>query len=172
MKNKYELFYKMMLRACDNMNNLLEKAEGYLAESGVGEEEILSARLAPDMYDFKRQVQIFSDNAKGGVARLAGVDAPKFEDSEKTILELKERIKKTKEFLQSMDIEKVEDIENRRISMGWMPSGMYFEGPEYLENFIFQNSLFHLSTAYNILRNKGVKIGKMDFIGKMEMKQG
>lgn len=170
MKEEYKFVYHALLRACDSCLHLLQKGADFAKEKG-SEEEVLNARLAPDMFPYIRQVQIFSDNVAGGVARVYGVEKPSMPDTEKNFSELIERINKTKEFVKSIDPETVEGIDTRKVSLGWMPEGMYFDAKEYLQGFVLQNSFFHLVTSYDILRNLGVQIGKTDFIGNLEMKK-
>jgi hypothetical protein len=171
MKDNYILFYNLANRGYNTLVHLLTKAEEYAVENGISEEEMLAFKLAPDMFDFKRQVQIFVDGTVGGVYRLAGLEKPKMADEETTFAELKARVETGRSYLTQVDPTKVEGIEDRKISLPWMPEGTYFEGKTFLQDFLFLNNMFHLATAYDILRMKGVKIGKPDFIGNIEMKK-
>lgn len=170
MKEEYKFVYNTLVRSCDNMLHLLQKATDHAVTNG-NEEDLLEGRLASDMFTFKRQVQIFSDNVAGGVARVYGVEKPSMPDTETSLAELIKRIEVTREFASTINPERVEGIDGRKIKLAWMPAGMYFEAGTYLKNFILQNTLFHLVTAYDILRHKGVQIGKQDFLGQIEMKQ-
>lgn len=171
MKENYILFYQLANRGCDTLLNLLGKAESFVAEKGVSADEILGAKLYEDMFNFTRQVQVYTDSVVGVVYRLAGQEKPSMPDTEKTFAELVARVNTAKEMLAKIDPKSVDEGEilARKISLPWM-KGMYFEAAEYLQNFAFNNSTFHLVTAYDILRMKGVQIGKMDFLGKVEMK--
>ena len=169
MKENYILFYNTANRGYNTLVHLLTKAESFCVESGISEEEILDAKLAPDMFNFKRQVQIFTDGTVGGIYRLAGLDKPAMPDNEVTFAELKVRVETARGFLAKIDPNTVEGMEERKISLPWM-KGMHFEAKTFLQDFLFMNNIFHLTTAYDILRMKGVQIGKMDFTGPIEMK--
>lgn len=149
-----------------SLSRLLDKADAHAVEKGVDVGSLLAARLAPDMFDFTRQVQIATDHAKGAVARLAGVDIPKFEDSEKTVAELKARIQKTLDFIASVSPEQFAGAEDREIKLVFPWASYDFTGRSYLMHYALPNFYFHATTAYDILRREGVAIGKMDFLGK------
>jgi hypothetical protein len=170
MKENYNLFCKLSLRGCDTLLTLLNKAEAHIKENNMAEADLLGAKLYEDMFDFTRQVQIFTDATVGGVYRVGGLEKPSMPDVEKTISELVVRVNTAKEMLAKVDVEAVSLDPKTQIKLGWMPPNSYFEAEEYLTNFLFMNVCFHLTTAYDILRMKGVKLGKMDFLGKVEMK--
>jgi hypothetical protein len=170
MKSEYKFVYHTLLRACDSMLHLLQKGADFAKEKG-NEEEMLNAKLAEDMFNFTRQVQIFSDNVAGGVARVAGLEKPSMPDVEKTFVELIARMNTTKDFVKSVNPDTVDGIEGRQIRLGWMPEGMYYDATDYLQKFVLQNTFFHFVTAYDILRHKGVQIGKTDFMGPIDMKK-
>ena len=117
------------------------------------------------MLPLVRQVQIASDNAKGCVARLAGIDPPKFDDSEASYAQLSERIDKTIAFLKTLRQEQVDGSEGRDIVLKFPNNTFEFKGLGYLTGFAIPNFTFHVVTAYNILRHNGVEIGKRDFLG-------
>lgn len=165
----YKLIHHVFLRACDTMLHLLQKAQDFAKEKNLTEAEVLAGKLALDMFDFKKQVQVFSDNAAGAVARGAGLEKPSMPDTEKSFDELVARLQKTREFILSVDPEKIPDPESLKIKLGWMPAGKYFTAHAYLGDFVLQNTLFHLTIAYAILRNMGANIGKSDFVGNLEM---
>jgi hypothetical protein len=170
MKEKYTLFMHLAIRGCDTLLNLLNKAETFTKENNLEESEILNAKIAPDMFDFKRQVQVYTDMVLGGAYRLVQLEKPSLPDTEQTFVELVARVQNVKDLLGKIDIESANNIHDIKIALPWM-GGMYFEGPEFLQNFAFMNSFFHLTTAYNILRMKGVVLSKPDFLGKLEMKR-
>ncbi len=149
-----------------SLSRLLDKAEAHAAEKGVEVSTLLSAKLAPDMFDFTRQLQIATDHAKGAVGRLAGVDIPKFEDSEKTVAELKARIQKTLDFIAAVQAEQFAGAEDKEIKLVFPWATYDFTGRSYLMHYALPNFYFHATTAYDILRSQGVAIGKMDFLGK------
>jgi len=125
----------------------------------------LGARLAPDMLPLTRQVQIASDGAKGAVARLAGVEAPSFADTEASFAELDERIAKTIAFIEGCDQAAIEAAAERAIVLKFPGRELNFTGESFLLRFALPNFFFHVTTAYAILRHNGVVIGKMDYLG-------
>lgn len=161
--NYYEFTVPLFVHSLTNLKALLGKGQLFAKENGIDEQLFLEARLAPDMYPLKKQVQIAADNAKGGAARLAGIVAPKMEDNETTFDELFARIDKTIAFLNTLKPEQYADAARRKITLPWMPEGTYYEAPTYLRNFLLANFYFHYVTAYDILRNQGVPVGKEDF---------
>ncbi|MDP2228807.1 MAG: DUF1993 domain-containing protein [Moraxellaceae bacterium] len=148
-----------------SLSALLEKADAHAEAAGISVSELLEARLAPDMFHFTRQIQIACDHAKGCTARLAGIDIPKFEDTEKTVAELQARIAKTQAFIASVTPEQFEGAEERDIKLVFPWASYDFSGARYLTYWALPNFFFHASTAYNILRHQGVAIGKADFLG-------
>ena len=122
-------------------------------------------RLAPDMLPFVRQIQIAADLANGAVARLAGVEVPKHDDTEKTFADLKARLAKTVAFVQSFKPSEIDGSEDRDIRLTLGEHTMSFKGQPYLVHFVLPNFYFHCTTAYDILRHGGVELGKRDFIG-------
>ncbi|MDQ8036164.1 MAG: DUF1993 domain-containing protein [Pedobacter sp.] len=149
-----------------SLSRLLDKAEAHAAEKGVDVSTLLGAKLAPDMFDFTRQLQIATDHAKGAAGRLAGVDIPKFEDNEKSVADLKARIQKTLDFIASVQPEQFAGAEDREIKLVFPWATYDFTGRSYLMHYALPNFYFHATTAYDILRSQDVAIGKMDFLGK------
>ena len=148
------------------MSSILDKAQAFADSRKIGPNVLAGTRLFPDMLTMGRQVQIACDHAKGATARLAGVDNPKFEDSEQTIAELKERIAKTIAFMQSISASQIDGSEERDIALTIGGHDLKFKGLEYLLGFALPNFYFHLVTAYNLLRHNGVDIGKGDYMGQ------
>jgi len=144
---------------------ILEKAAAHAEAKKFDPNVYLGLRLRPDMLPFSRQVQNFCDNAKNASARLAGVEAPRFEDNEASLAELAERIAKTVEYLKSLDREAVDHGAAREIVFPVGPNKMKMQGANYLLHFVLPNFYFHLTTAYDLLRDAGVEIGKRDFLG-------
>jgi hypothetical protein len=126
---------------------------------------LVSARLAPDMLPFARQIQLASDFAKNSMARLAAVDPPKFDDVETTMDELVERVKMTLAYVDSVPAAALEGSETRNIVIKMRDRTLEFKGLEFLQIWALPNFFFHHVTAYNLLRHNGVDIGKKDFIG-------
>ena len=149
-----------------NLSTLLDKAQAHCEAKKIDPLALTGYRLFPDMFPMTRQVQIACDTAKGAVARLAGVEIPKHEDSEQTFGELKVRIAKTIDFIESVKPERIDGTEDKEIVLPMRSGERRFSGLQYLLGFAYPNFYFHVTTAYNILRHNGVEIGKMDFIGK------
>ena len=149
--------YLQMLR---NLSAIMDKAEA----QGRDLAAYMEARLAPDMHPFSRQIQMASDAAKGGAARLAGVAPPSMPDTETTWAELKERLAKTIDFVSSIKPEQVNGDENRTVELPLPGRTMTFTARDFLFNFGLPNFFFHVTTAYGLLRKEGVPLGKMDFL--------
>ena len=126
---------------------------------------LVNARLAPDMLPFVKQIQLTSDFAKNSMARLAGVDPPKFEDSETTMDDLIARVKKTLEYIGTVSAAALEGSETRDIKIPLRDRTLEMKGLPFLQNWAIPNFFFHYVTAYNLLRYNGVDIGKRDFLG-------
>ena len=155
--------FATMLR---NLSTLIDKAQAHCEAKKIDPAAITTFRLYPDMFPFTRQVQIACDTAKGAVARLAGVEIPKHEDTEQTFGELKSRIAKALEFVDSVGASKIDGSEEKEIVLAMRTRELRFKGAQYLLGFAWPNFYFHVTTAYNILRHNGVELGKQDFIGK------
>jgi uncharacterized protein len=162
----YEALVPTANRMLGNVSALLDKAEAFAVQKKIEPSVLLNARLAPDMFTLTRQVQIMCDMAKGGAARLAGVDVPAFPDTETTIAELKTRIARNLEFINGIDAAKFQGSEDRDIVLAMRTGEMRFKGLNYLRDFVLPNLYFHATTTYAILRHNGVEIGKNDFMGK------
>ena len=148
-----------------SLSAILDKAVAHAEARKIDPSVLLQARLFPDMLPLTRQVQIATDNAKGCVARLAGLDVPKYEDTEKTFDELKARISRTLEFVASVRPEQIDGSEERDIMLKLGPREVHFKGLQYLCGFALPNFYFHVTTAYDILRHNGVELSKSDYIG-------
>lgn len=163
----YQSSIPVFIRHLENLSAILTKAAAHAEAKKVDQSVFLSARLFPDMLPLVRQVQITSDTVKAGAARLAGAEVPSFEDSEKTFLELQERITKTTNFLQSLKAEQIDGTENKKITYTQRGKESNFIGQPYLLNYVLPNLYFHITTTYAILRHNGVEIGKKDFLGQL-----
>jgi hypothetical protein len=147
-----------------SLSALLTKAESHCEARKIDPAVLLGARLYPDMFPLTRQVQIASDTAKGTAARLADVEIPKFEDTETTFAELHARIDKTIAFLDSLQPQQFEGAESRKIVLPLRDRTIEFSGADYLMLHATPNFLFHVTTAYGLLRHNGVEVGKRDFL--------
>jgi hypothetical protein len=152
-----------MLRS---LSNILDKGAQHAAAKKLDPAALVNGRLAPDMYPLVKQVQLACDHAKDSTARLMGKEPPRFEDNEQTIEQLKARIAKTIDYLQSAPAAAFEGAEDRDIKLS-LPNGLSFEakGFQYLRDWALAHFYFHVVTAYDILRHNGVDIGKRDYMG-------
>jgi hypothetical protein len=156
------------VRGLTVLSNLLKKGEEHAAQAGMAPETLLGARLAEDMLPLSAQVQRASDASKFAVQRLSGGEAPKFEDNETSFAQLQERIANTIAYLQSVEAAQVDAGSDREVSLKFGSFGASFSGESYLLSFALPNFYFHLVTAYDILRNQGVRIGKLDYLGSFD----
>lgn len=145
----------------------LDKAEAHAQAKKFDTSVYLAARLAPDMLPFTKQIQIACDAAKFGVARLAGVEAPKFEDNEASFADLRERIRKTVAFVESVPASAIDGAEDRDITVPRRDGNIVLKGEFYLKHYVQPNFYFHVTTAYALLRHNGVELGKGDFLGAL-----
>lgn len=153
-------------RALNNLAAVLEKAAAHATERKIDQSVLLGTRLFPDMFPLVRQVQLAADSAKGGAARLANVEMPVHEDVEKSFAELIVRLRKTVEFLESLQPAQFEGSEDRAITWQTRSSSRSMQGLPYLQAHAQPNVYFHVTTAYAILRHCGVVLGKKDYLGQ------
>ena len=161
----YQAAIPAFVQMLNSLPAILDKAEAHAGSRKIDPEVLLNYRLAPDMLPFVRQIQIAADLAKGAAARLAGVEVPKHDDTEKTFADLKSRLAKTVAFVQSFRPNEIDGSEDREINLTLGEHKMSFKGQPYLVHFVLPNFYFHCTTAYDILRHCGVELGKRDFIG-------
>jgi hypothetical protein len=161
----YDLTVPVYLRAFAAMSAFLEKGRAYADEQGIAHGELLNARLYEDMATLAGQVQRASDGAKFAIARLAGVEAPSMPDTEASFDELQARIAATVAFLNSVPRDKIDGREDADIEVKTPRASFQFKGLGYVLGFATPNIYFHVTTAYGILRHKGVPVGKMDYLG-------
>lgn len=162
----YQASVPVFARALNNLATVLEKAAAHAEAKKIGATVLINFRLYPDMLPLSTQVQIAADSAKGGVARLAGVEAPKYEDNEASIAELIARLRKTVTYLESIKSEQIDGSEDKTITWKTQTTSRSMQGMPYLLSHVTPNVYFHVTTAYDILRHCGVEIGKKDFLGK------
>jgi hypothetical protein len=161
----YQASVPVFLRALDNLRNVLRKGEAFAVEKSFEPDLLLQQRLIVDMLPLVRQVQIATDLAKNGGYRLAGIDPPKFEDDETTFAQLHARIDRAVALIRELTPAQIDGSEARAITLQ-MPNGeLNFDGQSYLLHFTIPNLFFHCTTSYALLREAGVPIGKMDFMG-------
>ena len=156
----------VFVRMLNNMLAWLDKAEAFASARKFEPNNYLGLRLAPDMLPFARQIQIASDTSKNCVARLAGVEPPKWADDEATLDELRGRIRKSIEYAQSLPAAKIDGSDAREIVVPMGPGRtMTFTGETFLRGFSLPNFFFHATMTYALLRHAGVELGKMDYLG-------
>lgn len=150
------------------LSGILDKARAHAEARKIDPSVLLNTRLYPDMFPLARQVQIACDFAKNTVGRLSGAEIPKFEDKEATFDELKARIAKTLDYVNSIKAAQLDGTEDKTVTFPMGPQTMSIKGRPYLVNFALPNFYFHLSMAYAILRHCGVEVGKRDFVGAFQ----
>ena len=160
----FELTVLQFIRSLSALSDLLDKAATFASSRKISDEVMLQTRLAPDQFPLSKQVQIACDNAKLSVSRLTDIQAPVFEDTEKTFSELKVRIQKTIDFLKSVPASAyTEASEQKDISFWWNP-GHTLSARNYVIEYLLPNFYFHFTTAYSILRSCGIELGKNDYL--------
>ena len=174
--NLYTITLPPMMKSLKALSKVLGKLESHAKTKqldwhpvGMQEDALLQSRLIADQFPFLRQVQVACDNAKGAAARLAEIDIPKYEDTEKTVEELKARIDKTIAFMQTIKPEQIIGKEHVKVVLPYW-GGKSMDGFEYVTEYLIPNFYFHVTTAYAILRKNGVDLGKADFIGDLPLK--
>ena len=150
-----------------SLSTILDKAQAHCEARRIDPLVLTGFRLYPDMFPLSRQVQIACDTAKGAVGRLAGVDIPRHEDVERSFDELKARIARTLDFVNSVKRERIDGTEEKEIVLQMRSGERRYVGLQYLLGHALPNFYFHVTTAYNILRHNGVELGKADYLGKV-----
>ena len=164
--NLYDATVPVFTHKLNGVSSWLDKAVAFAEQKKFDPETLLSARLAPDMIPLVGQIQIACDNGKGIVSRHAGKEAPKHADTEKTIAELRNRLRLVTDYHGTFKREDFVGAEDRSITMPYW-QGQTMRGGDYLDHYALPNLYFHLTTAYAILRHNGVHIGKIDFLGAL-----
>lgn len=164
----HSLAVDQVAHTLQQLSGLLDKGVAYAEAKKFDPSVLAGSRLAPDMHPLSKQIQFVSDTAKFGVARLGAVDAPKFEDTEKTIDELKARLAKTIDYIKSVPASAFEGGEDRDIKIQLPNRTIEMKGLTYLNGWLLPNFFFHVSMAYAILRHNGVDVGKRDFLGELK----
>ena len=161
----YDATVPQIIRTLTNLSKIMDKAESQAQTKGLSLADLMEARFAPDMHPFKRQIQIASDGAKGCAARLSGGEPPRFEDTEESFGELKARLAKTVDYLKTVPAEALAGAEEREITIKLRSREIKMSGRVFATAFAMPNIYFHVTTAYDLLRHKGIEIGKMDYLG-------
>lgn len=161
----YQASIPQFTKMLTNLSNILKKGEEFASAKGMDSAVLIEGCLAPDMFPLPKQIQIACDQVKNGMARLAGVEPPKFEDNETTFAQLQDRIAKTIAFANSLKPAQIDGTEAKEIKFSIKEWSFEFVGEQYLLTWIIPNFYFHITTAYAILRHNGVEVGKMDYLG-------
>lgn len=167
----YIIWIEQFSGMLQRLSHCLSKAETHAQAQGFDVNSLLQERLAPDQFPLVQQVQVACDNLKLMAARLSKTQAPRHEDSESTLAELQARIASTLEFVKSIPAEAYADADNVQVSFPWLPD-KHLMGSDYFVQFAVPNLCFHLTTAYAILRHKGVPLGKQDFLAQLDFHPG
>ena len=163
----YDASVPTFTRALTNLISVLEKGAAHAEAKKIEPAVLVASRLYPDMFPLSRQVQIASDVAKIGTSRLAGVEAPKWEDNETTFADLVGRARKTIDYLATLKPEQFDDG-SRMVTFPTQKESYTWPAGRYLFQRVIPNVFFHCTTTYAILRHSGVDIGKGDFLGPLE----
>ena len=167
----YAASVPVFVRQLKNASSWLDKAAAWATERKVSQTTLLRDRLAPDMLPLYTQFFIAADHAKGCVARLSGVEAPKFAEGEPENFEaVKERLTKILEFIESVSADTIDGTEDKAVVVTYPGAELKFDGLSYLMSYAMPNFMFHATTAYDILRVKGAPVGKRDYIGAPRLK--
>jgi uncharacterized protein len=161
----YSASVPIFITMLKNLSVWLDKAETHAQVKKFEPGVYLGTRLALDMLPFTTQVQIACDTAKYAMARLGGVDAPKFDDTEASLADLRERVHATIEFIKSVPTEKIDGSEDKDVTIPRRTGPITMKGEPYLKHYVLPNFFFHVTTAYALLRHNGVDLGKMDYLG-------
>ena len=164
----YQATIPVFARGLRVVSSLLEKAQAHVEQDGIVPDILLSAQLAPDMLNLTAQVQRVSDTAKLSVQRLSTIAAPKFEDNETSFEQLQRRIADTLAYVEGVSAGQMAGSAQREVVLNWIDGGKTFAGDDYLLGFALPNFYFHVSMVHAILRNNGVTIGKLDYLGSYD----
>lgn len=165
MNQMYSMSVPVFAKTLGNLSAILDKAAAHAEAKKIDPTVLLASRLYPDMFPLTKQVQVACDFAKGTVARLAGEEPPKYDDTETTFEALKARIARTVDYVQGFQAARFAGAEERDVQMKIRDQTLSFKGLPYLAHVALPNFFFHATTAYDILRHNGVELGKRDFIG-------
>ena len=161
----HQVSLPVFVKHLNGLAGCMKKAQALYAEKKYDETTLLTYRFYPDMFSFTRQVQAATDHAKTCTALLAGLEAPKYEDNEKSLAELIARVEKTMAYLNTIKPEQLDGSEGKAVTVKMRDRELNFKGLELLLNRSIPNFYFHTTTAYDIIRHNGVEIGKRDFMG-------
>jgi hypothetical protein len=164
------MYYEVVSQCVHNLKCLeacFDKAERFAADKKFDVAVLLQSRLAPDMQNFIYQVRSACDYVKAAAAWFSGQTPPRHEDNERTMDELRARIRKTIAYAESVEEPQYEGAARRHVRLSWAPAGTVIGGEDYLLQIVVPNAYFHMIAAYAILRHNGVDVGKRDFLGPL-----
>jgi len=161
----YQASVPRLANVLENLSKILDKAQAHVDAGKTDLATLMNYRLIADMYPFSKQVQIACDKARSVVARLAGMEVPHYEDNEETLAGLQVRIARSVEFIRSVPPELIDGTEDKEIVLPVTGKETRYKGMQLLLGHSMPNVYFHATTAYNILRQNGVPVGKRDFLG-------
>lgn len=161
----YQVSVPVFTRMLNNLAAILEKAAAHCEAKKIDPAALINFRFYPDMFAFAKQIQVCTDAAKNGAARLAGIEAPEFQDNETTFPELIARVKKTIDFLNTFKAEQIDGTEEKEVTIKRRDTSVTYRGQAFLLNRALPNFYFHMTTAYDMLRHNGVELGKKDYLG-------
>jgi hypothetical protein len=161
----YQATVPVFVRSLQNLRHVLEKGEAHAKATKIAPQALLESRLIDDMLPLVRNVQIATDMAKNGSARLAAVEPLRFEDNESTFSELYARIERAIDYVNTFAPVLIDGSETRKITFRSGSAELNYQGKAYLTEFLLPNFFFHCTTSYAILRKAGVELGKKDFLG-------
>ncbi len=162
---------KLFHKTLRNLEQWMDKAEAHAKAKSFEVDVLVHARLAPDAFDFARQIQAGCDQAKYAAAYLGNKQPPSHPDTEQTFGELRQRIQKCLAFLETVGAKDLAGAEERKVAPPWL-QGKWLRGDDYLIHVAIPNFFFHATMAYAILRHNGVELGKMDYIGSLPLQDG
>jgi uncharacterized protein len=165
MATMYEISVPIYVRRLNGLAGCLKKAQALYAEKKFDEGTLLNYRFYPDMFSFARQVQQATDHARNSTALLAGVEAPKAENTEKSLSDLVARVENTVAWLKTINAGQVDGTEAKSLTVKTPAGEQKFTGMDLLQQRALPNFYFHITTAYDIMRHNGVELGKRDFMG-------
>ena len=161
----YQASVPVFLQMLQNLHKIIEKAITYSETRKIEPSALINARLYPDMFPFSKQIIIATGTASNCAARLAGLDLPNLEADPNTFAGLAEMIKKAINFLNSVKPEQIDGTEEKKIAYSQHGRDYAFDGLSFLLKYSVPNFMFHVTTAYDILRHNGLEIGKRDYLG-------
>jgi hypothetical protein len=161
----YQASVPVFIRYLGNLRAILVKAAAHAEAKKIEPAALTAGRLYPDMLPLTRQIQLASDMAKSAPARLSGTEPPRFEDDEASFAQLLERIDKTVSHLKTLSPAQIDGSEERPVTVNTARGPITLPGLPYLTQFLLPNFMFHVTTAYGILRHNGVELGKADYLG-------